>query len=346
MGVWTEVLFDRGLPDGWEPSLVDTKGDVPNFARGLDRLRPSQFRRWARILRDTQRALRREHPHVVHINSNAKSAGFVRDGLVATLVRRHGVPYVMHYHGSISILEDAPVNGWRRRLLRRIGGRAACNIVLNLRDKAFVEAELGGRSRVELVPNYFDERRIHGATPSRLAPGARPRAVFVGGITHGKGAHDVIAAAAALPEMDFLLLGLPYAETEEAVRNATDNVSVPGEVTFDGVMAALRESQVFVLPSRTEGFPMSVCEAMASALPVVASPVGAIGEMVDDGVGGILLRDFEVETLVQALRDVVSDESRRQAMGQHNVDKAEARYAYPSVAPTLARIYAEAVAGR
>lgn len=338
---WTKTLFERGLPDGWEPILVNTRTSAKVFARSRDRLRISEVRRWARILGGTAAKSARERPVVIHLNVDPTSLGLVRDGLCGAIGRTLAVPYVVHYRGNVSLLAEHPAQGFRRRLLRRVAGGAAANIVLNQRNKAFLEAELEGRSRVVYLPNYFDDRRFVDARPAQLADGQRPRVVFVGGLTQGKGAHDLIAAAAQLPELDFLLIGRHYPELQQVIDRATPNVSAIGEVTNDQVREALTESHVFVLPSRTEGFPMSVCEAMAAGLPVVGTDVGAIGEMIDDGVGGVVLRDFEVSTLVDGIRTVVADETRRRAMGQHNQDKARAEYAYPAVVERLTALYAE-----
>ena len=82
---------------------------------------------------------------------------------------------------------------------------------------------------------------------------------------------------------------------------------------------------------------------MACALPVVAFPKGAIGDMVEDGKGGIIMKKRDADTLVAGIREVLADETRRREMGQFNRDKSHSQYAYPSVAEMWAGLYDEII---
>ena len=103
-------------------------------------------------------------------------------------------------------------------------------------------------------------------------------------------------------------------------------------------MRKLAASDVFLLPSAHEGFPYGVLEAMVLGLPVVATRVGAIPEMVLQGQGGVLVDERSVSNLVSALEEVLADESRRVAMGRFNQARARREYAYSAVAPRLAEL--------
>jgi len=83
----------------------------------------------------------------------------------------------------------------------------------------------------------------------------------------------------------------------------------------DDVPALLRNADLFVLPSSTEGLPMTIIEAMASALPVVATRVGGVPELVKPGVNGLLVPPQDPDALASALRKLIEDSRLRHDMG-------------------------------
>jgi glycosyltransferase involved in cell wall biosynthesis len=107
----------------------------------------------------------------------------------------------------------------------------------------------------------------------------------------------------------------------------------------------LSAADVLVLPSRNEGQPMAVLEAMAHGLCVVASDVGGIPELVDDGRTGLLVPPDDVEALVAALRKVLDDDSLRAALGATARERVLEEFDVDVVWRRIDGIYRE-VAGR
>ena len=104
----------------------------------------------------------------------------------------------------------------------------------------------------------------------------------------------------------------------------------------------LRDSDVFVFPSKfldSKGFPNSVSEAMAVGLPVVASTVGAIPEMIDVGQGGYLAAPDDIRSYAEALIRLRDDTSERTRMGAYNRQKALREYDYDTVVKKLCNVY-------
>ncbi len=337
IATWTRILFERGLPGGWEPVLVDTR--LAAGRRIFERGRPgvAEAVRTGRILGSLATALVRRRPAVVHFNTDPLNLGVFRDGLGARLVRAAGRAVVVHHHGLPAELREHPERRAQRRGLAALVRTARLNLAMNEPSRAFLE-ELGA-TRVVSLPNFFDETRLVAGDAAPRRP-ARRRVLFVGGLTRAKGAPQALELARRMPELEVHLYGAPYDEMAADLAAKPANAVVHGEVSHDALVAALCDADALLFPSEREGFPYAVLESMVCGLPVVASPVGAIPEMIVEGRGGFL-RPREPEALAQALRALFADEPRRVAMGRFNQERARAEYAYGVVSRRLVALYEE-----
>ncbi|MCS7230249.1 MAG: glycosyltransferase, partial [Candidatus Kryptonium sp.] len=103
----------------------------------------------------------------------------------------------------------------------------------------------------------------------------------------------------------------------------------------------LSQSDIFVLPSRWEGLPLTIIEAMMAGLPVVASNVGGVSELVDNGVTGFLVPPGNVEVFVDALKTLVDNESLRQEMGKAGLKKAFEKFSLDNMLSKTNEVYWE-----
>jgi glycosyltransferase involved in cell wall biosynthesis len=156
---------------------------------------------------------------------------------------------------------------------------------------------------------------------------AIPRLIAVGRLKAPKDFLTLVRAFAELPEGSFEALivgdGPDRAAVEAEVRRLglEKRVSLAGE--RDDVPALLADSDVFVLSSRSEGLPVSVLEAMAAELPVVASGVGGLSELVVDGETGLLVPPGDVAALAAALGRLIADRDLRRTLGAAGRARAE-----------------------
>jgi glycosyltransferase involved in cell wall biosynthesis len=113
-------------------------------------------------------------------------------------------------------------------------------------------------------------------------------------------------------------------EREIHTRGIADSVRLVGERS--DVLRLLADGDVFVLSSSSEGLPMSVLEAMAAGLPVVASRVGGVPELLEDGEDGLLVRSGEVGELAAALARLIAEPATRRRLGDAARARAEAYF--------------------
>ncbi len=135
-------------------------------------------------------------------------------------------------------------------------------------------------------------------------------------------------AKIAVPSVRLLLVGT--GELETTMRNFAVQLGIEERVHFLGMRSdipdILNASDIFVLTSSWEGNPMAIMEAMASGLPVVATAVGGVPELVQHGTTGFLVPPEEEKTLVSLLHRLVVDESLRKRMGQSARTYAQAEF--------------------
>jgi glycosyltransferase involved in cell wall biosynthesis len=115
--------------------------------------------------------------------------------------------------------------------------------------------------------------------------------------------------------------------------------ALAGELSIADVRARMSASAVFVLPSHSEGQPISVLEAMACALPVIATRVGGIPETVRDGVDGIIVDPGNVGALSDAIERLVTRPQLRREMGAAARRRVQERYDMPRFREHLGVLY-------
>jgi glycosyltransferase involved in cell wall biosynthesis len=163
--------------------------------------------------------------------------------------------------------------------------------------------------------------------------------------SRGKRHKDLVSAAAALiargHDVSVHLIG--DGAMREELEDQVERLALGEQVQFlgmrDDVPQCLRELDIFVLPSRFEGLPLTVIEAMATGLPVVATNVGSMAELVEEGVNGFLVEPENPPVLANAIARLVSDERLRRQMGQQGRKMAVAQFDLQAAARQHEELY-------
>jgi GalNAc-alpha-(1->4)-GalNAc-alpha-(1->3)-diNAcBac-PP-undecaprenol alpha-1,4-N-acetyl-D-galactosaminyltransferase len=175
--------------------------------------------------------------------------------------------------------------------------------------------------RTIVMPNPITTPAPVGAMARLLPPSS---AIAIGRLHPQKGFDLLLQAFARIhtkyPDWQLTILGEgPMRAELEELRSAlqlTDCVHFPGLVT--NVSEYLHQADLFVMPSRFEGFPMALCEAMACGLPVLAADcLSGPREIVTDGVNGVLVATEDVDALAAGLAALIADPAKRQHLAQN-----------------------------
>ena len=299
------------------------------------------------------RVLRVRGVDVVHAHQGEDIAVLLL-GLLAAAV--HRCPLVVTVHCSVSHTLTGP--GWRARLVRRLGGtverrvlrRAAAVLVLVPRTAELVVADGVPAGRVYVLPSGFEPRVFDDPGPDPFPEVPRPRVGYVGRLAPQKAPHRVVQAFARVDRRAHLIVVgdgplRPVVEGAIAASPARDLITYRGFVPHHEVPADLAAHDVRVLPSVNEEMGSVLVEAMASGLPVVATNVGGIPQVVIDRSTGLLVPPEDVPALARAINKLVRDGNLRSRLGAAARDRSAA-YAWPELAARVAQVYVDAVAER
>ena len=339
---WTRKLIEQGLPEGYRIYIVDTgihdKGRIRDLSSRI-----GEGRRTLRIIVSVLRNYATVRPAIVHINYGVNpnhKAGMLRSLVCAVLARIWGIPVVGHYRGDIYRVAGGRKNiiGWW--LLRMLVKVSDLNIALNRDSLTFLEDLQRVEQRAPVfLPNFILDSVFHHHVVRSVGLPGRIKVLYAGWITITKGCCEILAAARQLPEADFILLGPVKSDMELHLCALPANVSLGGDVAPDAVLQQMSSCDIFLFPSYSEGFPNVVLEAMAVGLPVVATRVGAVPEMIEEGTGGLLIDSPDEREIVSALRILISNPGMRFRMGQFNRCKSQAEYSYSVIIERLVSLY-------
>lgn len=279
---------------------------------------------------------------LLHIHLSQR-ASFWRKTGVCALARLFGRPYVLHVHGS-EFMEfyQNECDRRARRIVEWSFGCAAVVLALSEEWRSNI-LRICPSAVIEVLPNAV---RVPDSIAGRGLRTGHGRILFLGRLGQRKGTFDLIRAFASVaqkfPDSYLVCAG---DGSVDAVRHLAveqglgPRLECPGWLSTDRTRAELARADVFVLPSYAEGLPMSLLEAMANGLPVIASRVGGIPSLVHDRVNGLLIDAGSPDALAGAMESVLADDALRARLGAGARQTIVERYSLESHLAQLGSLY-------
>ncbi|MGD9942297.1 MAG: glycosyltransferase family 4 protein [Burkholderiaceae bacterium] len=282
---------------------------------------------------------------LVHVHTASRSS-FWRKSLFlwpAFLARR---PAVVQLHGGgFDSFYGQECGALRRAFIRATLRRSAAVIVLSTSWRDWL-LDVCPQASPVLIHNPV-------LIADRIAPRRSATVLLgLGRLGRGKGTYDLLDAMAELvkrwPQVQLRLGGdgeLDAVRARIRELRLERNVTLLGWVGPDDKARELANAAVYVLPSYREGLPMSVLEAMAGGLPVVATTVGGIPDAIDDGIEGLLLPPGDVAALVRAIASLLAAPDKAGEMGEAARRRALRMFSAQAVVPCVESLYGRVIHG-
>lgn len=327
-----QTLLNSSLSDEYDLCILDTARKRRRY-KIVGGLGPLSILYLILHLIKLNYLLLKEKPSIVHIQ--ADPAGFLRDSLFIILANLWQKKVICHLHGFYSeknaIFKYVMLRWYFRLIMNHVD-------VLILLSSSFVPefAHIAPKTRKVVVPNLVSQNALKDLDSLKAKTKPETNVLFMGRLSMQKGTYDLLKVASFLKKdghIRFLLAGLGRTQDDEE-RIVTqidrdrlkDTVKLLGYVEGQRKAELFENSDIFVLPSYTEVFPVVIVEAMAAAMPVIATPVGAIPEIIEDGVNGFIVPSGDWQLLAERIRYLVRHPEKRVEIGRNNLEKFRQQY--------------------
>jgi len=330
------------IRDTWLGSALRSRGVpvtmLPNKSGGFF----ATVRNLLRLIREINVSIL--HTHEFYMNTA---------GLTASLWS--GVPLVATVHGR-----NYYADRWRRRAAYRLVARLGGQVVAVSEDvKRFLIERVGVSPRmIQVVPNgvpldHMPTREKVLALREELGLSPISRVVgTVGSLYPVKGHAYLIAAApyvlARFPHVVFLVVG--RGRLRDDLEAQTRRAGVASCFRFLGhredVTDILSICDIFALPSLSEGMPLALLEAMAANVPAVATRVGGVAEVLEDGKSGLLIPSRDGRALAEGILTLLEDRYLARQLGDSAREVVASRFSLDGMIQAYQEIYAKLIRGQ
>jgi glycosyltransferase involved in cell wall biosynthesis len=199
--------------------------------------------------------------------------------------------------------------------------------------------------RIHILHNAIDTNDLKNYRTKKKSAGIK-KLLFVGRIERTKGIYEILEAMKELKseKIELLIMG-PFQDNEKKIRSLCKKYEIENKVKFLGMIVGKRrymyfnEADVFILPSYYEGLPLTIIEAMAFGLPVVATKVGAIPEVIKENINGFLIEPKNSQALLNTLRSLLLSPAVLKKISKNNISQANRFYSLNTYINRIRTVY-------
>jgi len=254
-------------------------------------------------------------------------------------------PLVVTFHGSDALKEPLRHKVYRS-LQKFIISRCDNIIAVSNEIKNVLTSNLGadinkisiiscGVDTSVFVPlEKMDTRRKLG-----IAENAKV-VLFAGSLNYSKGVDVIFECAQRMPDVLFIFVGDGLLKTD------IKNCKFPGTCPHEEMAKWMNSADIFVLPSRSEGTPVVILEALSCGIPVIASRIGGCPDVIKDGKTGYLVPVNDVDMMQRKVRDLLNDDVDRNLMGKRGRKDMIEKFDTKKIAERIRRVYKETISSR
>ena len=278
--------------------------------------------------------LKRVNPNIIHVQS-------VGIGISAFLSKKIlKKPYIVWGRGSEVYLPWM----FKKQISKLVLKNA--DAVIALTEDMKKEIKKSYDIDISVIPNGINLKNFENISKEKIRSKDGKIILFVGTLRPVKGVRYLIEAMKIIrqrnPNTRLMLVG--DGEDREKLEGLVGEfdlkkcVSFVGRVQNEKVPVYMAASDVFVLPSLSEGFPVVSLEAMASGLPIIATNVGGLPEVVQNGENGFLIEPRNSEEIAEKILLILRDNRLRERISRNNKEKSK-EYGWETIVKRLEEVY-------
>jgi glycosyltransferase involved in cell wall biosynthesis len=352
---WARILLKYAHPDRTQFIVVDTSKLYDPLGKKLG-LRGAVLGVWDGLIRFCRimKVLIKDRPGLVYFTCAPSIGMVVRDVPVMILLRLLGKKCIAHLHGGK--IEGFFGGFFLRRWLARLGLRCCTAVFVITRDVEDAARKIFGPGKIIYVPNMLDDEFVKNCTPRAQTQSGSVKIIHIAWQAPEKGSFDMVEAVKLLrADVQCDLIGRASPEYETQLNAKISQYGIGSRIRLTGLRTgkdlqqSYEQADIFAMPTHSEGFPMVVMEAMAHGLPVVATDVGNIREMIaadSDEPAGILLRHVnpvDAAELARVLEELAADGELRATLGRNGRQRLMDKYLASFIVPKLESLLAELI---
>lgn len=291
-----------------------------------------------------------ERVEIMHLNTSLNPRAYWRDLAYMLVARLLGVRVIYQIHGGELPQAFAGRSPLFAALLRATLRLPEVVVVLASRELEAYRRFVPGQ-RVQLLPNAIDPQPL-ARLPARTEDDGAPclRLLYLGRLARDKGLYETLhGLRLARLRGTRAHLSIAGSGPEAAgLRRTVGELQLERDVTFcgpafgDDKLKCLGEADVLLLPSYAEGLPYALLEGMAAGLPAIATPVGAIPDVMTEGRHGLFVPPRDTHAIARAIVDLANDPAAVKAMGAAARQRIAGAYSIRRLASDFAALYAGA----
>lgn len=316
IATWTELYMQSEDIRNHKITLINT-AVFGSREKSLDKRNlKNEITRSKNILLKLRKLITSYKYDIVHINISCSKFGLIRDFIYARYAKYKKTPVIIQFHCDTKYMIKDTLSEYAFNKLCHLADKLFC---LNQSSKKHIKMVSGCDSII--IPNFFNEKQLKSLNRLKLSEQITD-VLFVGHVVKAKGCIEIIKLAEKLPKLKFKLIG--YISDEIRQLSIPKNVEMVGEIPKENVILQMLLADVFLFPTYTEGFPNVILEAMACGLPIIATPVGAIPDMIEDS-GGVLVEVGDINGMIKAI-NTLQDKNLRYKISKWNQEKVIKSY--------------------
>ena len=343
ISVWAKAIVAQYEQASQQVELLLQPLDRKTYVRGVGPL----VRLWRGVVeylslvKVVKRRIRSEKPDTVHLCTTA-SLGLIKDYFIFRYAKSRGIRTVLHFHCG-RIPEIFRNNNWETKLLKRVFKNTDIPVVMD--NSSLLTLDRMSVQGAVYVPNPLSSfvSKTVSANEGNVER-VDKRLLFVGHVVDIKGVYELVEACSRLSDVTLRMVG----HVEDDVKSRLENIAsaregnwlcFTGGLSREETIKEMLAADALVAPSYIEGFPNVILEAMACGTPIIASGVGAIPEMLDNGKCGVVIKPRSADEICNAVEKLLSDKELKSSMAAKAKERVNNEYSISSVWDRLVNVW-------